>query len=541
MLEQETKGHYDSRQSADKEAAQDARQIRSAYDHDGADKAVQRLQAEVDAVPSAQRQAYGAALLRNLQSESGSSNFLPDVALAFGNAHKESVSEGGFVSNSRIASAVQNEKNPVYAEMYRQFGDRFKSMRNENQNQNFFYGDHSHAPASLNAAGHWLANKLNEKAGPSWGGGVSTDSISERLSEQGQKLEKRNKDRENLGFLAAKPELFDHIAQNDGEISRSDAEAFRNKLLLDTSDEGKRLREKFAKTPKEQERLTNTVGALLDSFDHPANADGADGSVHNDGYDLYGMNPFGGDFMTKESLARGLGYSSSQEAQKRVMQDVKTSVDANPDVQSAGDYSQTAQKRGDGPWQVAEHMLDGQDKHFEKPFEAQKLLTDVVRQSNFWTKDKQGEPKLTADNRNEMLAAIKSAEAKRAEHEGKDENNDLSRWFAGRYPEDMEKKSSGKGDVEQLSDFSNTSLRGAKDGPNAIAARMIHGQEQFFSDPHKAAADLSKAIGVKAGIHNSKNGAEQVTKENIEKVIANIEKTGNQELLDWFKKRYPRN
>jgi hypothetical protein len=139
-----------------------------------------------------------------------------------------------------------------------------------------------------------------------------------------------------------------------------------------------------------------------------------------------------------------------------------------------------------------------------------------------------------------MLGAIKAAEVKRSEKSGAAENNDLSRWFAARYPEAMESKSHARADVDQLSDFSNTRLRGPKDGPRGVASRMIHGQEQFFSDPHKAVADLSKAIGLKAGIHNHKQGAEQVTAKNIDRVIANIEKTGNEELLDWFKRRYPK-
>lgn len=540
MAEQEIKGAYDSRQGAEKEAAHDAKQIRSAFERDGAETAVQRLQAEVDSVPSSQRQAYGAALLKNLQGDGNNASLLPDIALAFGNAHQDRVSQGGYVSRDRIAAAVLNEKNPVYAEMYRQFGDKFKDLRHENQNQSWMYGDHYRAPSFLNDAGHWMGNKLNEKIGAEWGGGVTVAELSRKVSEECAKIGKRNKDRDDLGMLAEKPELFDYIAQNDGQISRSDVQAFREKLLLSTGDEGKHLREKFAKTPAEQERLTRVAGALLDSFDNKANEDGKPGSVHEDGYDLYGWNPLSGDYMTRESLARGLGYSSPQEAQKRVPRDDGMHVDANPDVQAAADFSQSAQRRGDGPWQVSEHMLAAQGKHFEDPSKAQKLLTDVLRQNQFWTRDKQGEPKLMPENRNDMLAAIKAAEVKESEQSGASENNDLSRWFAARYPASLENKSHQKSEVESLSDFSNTRLRGKKDGPRGVSTRMLHGQEEFFSDPHKAVTDLSKAIGVKSGIHNHRKGAEQVTMRNIDRIIDNIEKTGNQELLDWFKKRYPR-
>ncbi|MBA3858300.1 MAG: hypothetical protein C0507_15455 [Cyanobacteria bacterium PR.3.49] len=543
MAEQEIKGAYDARQGAEKEAAHDAKQIRSAFEHDGAELAVLRLQAEVDAVPATQRQAYGAVLLKNLQGDGNNANLLPEIALAFGNAHQDRVSQGGYVSRDCIASAVQNEKNSVYAEMYRQFSDKFKYLRHEKQNQSWVYGDNSMSPAFLNEARHWLGDKLNDKVGADWGSGVSVAELSRKVSEEAAKIGKRNKDREDLGLLAEKPELFDYIAQNDGQISRSDAQAFREKLLLASGDEGLRFRERFGKTASEQERLTRVAGALLDTFENKDNEDGKPGSVLEDGYDFYGWNPLSGDYMTRDSLARGLGYSSPQEAQKRLPHDSrlhKDQVDTNPDVQSANDFSQTAQRRGDGPWQVAEHMLAGQGQYFQEPSQAQKLLTDVLRHNQFWTRDRQGEPKLTPENRNDVLAAVKAAEVKHAEQSGVAENNDLSRWFAARYPELLQSKPHQKGEVEPLLDFSNTRLRGKKDGPRAVASRMIHGQEEFFSDPHKAVSDLSRAIGVRGGIHNNRKGAEQVTSRNIDKIIENIEKTGNQELLDWFKKRYPK-
>lgn len=540
MPEHEIKGAYDSRQGAESEVTHDAKQIRSAFQREGAETAVQRLQAEFDAVPASQRQAYGVALLKNLQGDANNAGLLPQIALAFGNMHRDSVSLNGYISRDRIAGAVQYEKNPVYAEMYRQFADKFKDLRHEKQNQSWVYGDHSLAPAFLNDAGHWFGDKLNDKLGADWGGGVTVAELSSAVSEETAKTGKRNKDRQDLGLLAEKPELFDYIAQNDGQISRADAQTFREKLLLANDDEGKRFRESFGKTAAEQERLKRAAGALLDSFDNKANEDGKSGSVHEDGYDFYGWNPLSGDFMTRESLARGLGYSSPQEAQKRLPRDAGVLADANPDVQAAFDFSQTAQSRGDGPWQVSEHMLAAQGNYFEDPLQAQKMLTDVVRQSEFWVKDKQGVPKLTPENRNEILASIKAAEVKRAEQRGVAENNDLSRWFAARYPESLQSKSHQKVEVEPLSDFSNTRLRGKKDGPRGVASRMIHGQEEFFSDSHKAVSDLSKALGVKSGIHNNRKGAEQVTKKNIDRIIDNIEKTGNQELLDWFKKRYPK-
>ena len=52
-----------------------------------------------------------------------------------------------------------------YAEMYRQFGDKFKDIRHEKQNQSWIYGDHSFAPGIQKDKNHWVGNKLNEKVG----------------------------------------------------------------------------------------------------------------------------------------------------------------------------------------------------------------------------------------------------------------------------------------------------------------------------------------------------------------------------------------
>lgn len=547
-MTEDFRGSYDRKAGADKEASKDASEIRRAYHHDGAEKAVQLMQAEVDAVPAEQRSGYNSALLKVLQGDGRSNaNILPDLSLAFANQHRGDVTENGYVSRNKIASAVRDERNPLYSELYRQFSDNYKQMRHENQDRNLepWYG----APAKLmdNIPGasdvrHWLANKTNDWLGKDHGGGVSAEELNQRVGDTQAKFDKLKSSRKDLGLLATNPELFDAIAKSDGEIHPSDAEDFHHKITLGTDDESKRLRERFGKTPAALEQLEKTTDALLKSFNDPANADGKPGSVHKDGNDLWGAGAlFGtGDHMTRESLARGLGYENADDAKKNLPRDVANFGTPNPDVQSLSSYGNTAQKKGYGPWQVAHRMLDGQQAHFKNPEDAQRMLTQALQSSEVWakTKDQSGVSKINTQNRDAALSAIQATEAKKAADSGQPENNDLSSWFASRYPSNPEGETAAKGDVEAVSDFSNTKLRDSKDGPRAIAGRMLSGQEHHFSDPRKAAADLASAIGVKSGIHNSKKGAEQVTNENIDRVIEKIRASGNEELLDWFKKRY---
>lgn len=536
---EEVSGNYNRKTGAEKEAASDSAAIRTTLAHEGADKAVQRMQAEVDAVPADQRSAYSASLMRRLQGDTeNGTNVLPDLALAFGSAHRADVTVDGVVTRSKIADAAGKESNPVYGALYRQFANKYEQLTHGNL-EGSYWNQAVHAAIGDGTIGPWLKQRLGADIS------VSGEQISSTARGEQQHIEKRNADRRELGLLATKSELFDSIAQNDGAISRSDAERFRDKILLGNDDESKSMRERFGKTPKDMEDLKKTANALIASFDKPANQDNQRGALlvensNSNPSNWWKLGMGQGDYMTRDSLARGLGYENFEEAQKRLPKEVASIPKPNLDVQSVSDYNNTAQRRNDGPWQVAARMLDGQSKFFKSPDEAQKLLTDVMRQPDVWNKDRTGEPKVTAQNRETVLTSIKNAEAKRAEQRGESENSDLSNWFENRYPALPDGQAPVRGEVTALSDFSNTKLRNAKDGPRAIAGRMIRGQEEFFTQPNKATADLAHAIGVKAGIHNNRKGAEQVTNENIDKIVENIKKTGNQELLDWFVKRYPK-
>lgn len=96
--------------------------------------------------------------------------------------------------------------------------------------------------------------------------------------------------------------------------------------------------------------------------------------------------------------------------------------------------------------------------------------------------------------------------------------------------------------VTRLNNFANTKLR-AGEGPQGVANRMLEGQTSLFANApggiEKARRDLATAIGTQTGIHNNRLGAPQVTEQNREQVLKNIEATGNAALRDWFVSRYP--
>lgn len=97
--------------------------------------------------------------------------------------------------------------------------------------------------------------------------------------------------------------------------------------------------------------------------------------------------------------------------------------------------------------------------------------------------------------------------------------------------------------VRRESNFDNTRLNGRNEGPWHVARRMLQGQEEFFRNApggiEKAHRDLTAALGVRAGIHNSRQGANQLTEDNINKVIENINRANNPALRDWLISRYP--
>ncbi len=237
--------------------------------------------------------------------------------------------------------------------------------------------------------------------------------------------------------------------------------------------------------PKEQDRARKTLDALDKAFDSPANQDDKKGAVliENSRGNFSNWLKFGlgqGDYMTRESLAKGMGYTNdkgegdpAKAATKLPTDTAATAPKPIAEVPSVTNYNDTAQARGDGPYQVASRMLGGdQAKYFKNPAEAQSIMTDVLRQPKIWDKDKQGVPKVTAENRDEIVKAIKEREAKIALDGKKPENNDLSNWFASRYPK-IEKPAATPVDMSAVQPDTDrkTGRIGKNEGPIKIAEK----------------------------------------------------------------------
>ena len=131
---------YDSNKGAVKEAAADAVSIRTILEKEGADSAVTRLRSEVDSVPDRDRQAYNTALLKNLQGDGRMPNILPDMALAFGMQNSSSILGSSWnwkwnekvVDGDKLSKVASTESNPVYQELYREMGNKYRSLRSDN-------------------------------------------------------------------------------------------------------------------------------------------------------------------------------------------------------------------------------------------------------------------------------------------------------------------------------------------------------------------------------------------------------------------------
>ncbi len=530
---------YAANAKPDVEAKGDATNIRTVLERDGATAAADRLRQEVDAVPAAQRDAYNAALLKELQGDGRTqANVLPELAIAFGLQNKDNVTdkqfraygdpEGRVVSQDKLNKAIAGEANPVYRELYRQFGDQYKAIKQENAEA--WTGPYGQKVSPLETL-------------------VPARQLQERLDAANTKKVQQTENRNNFGELVTNPKLFDGIAGADGNITKDKVNAFQEKWNA-AGPAGAEFRKQFATTPEAEQRVAKTLETLKNAYDDPKHKGNVPGSVIKDNrmttLGIEAGSSYGN--LTRDSLLKGLGYKDMAEAKARLPLDApaaNAAIKPIAEVNSVTNYSSTAQGYREGPAQVANRMLRGdttqdQTKFFTKPDEAQRMLTDVLKQPDIWKFDQQGKPHVTAENRDQVLAAIKAAEVKKATDSRQPENNELSKWFESRYPKlpTEAAPTPTRGEPTATTDWNHLKLKDKNDGPRAIAGRMLQGQEAFFDDPARAARDLATALGVKAGIHNNRQGAEQVTKDNYDKVIDSIKATNNPQLLAWFQKRY---
>lgn len=525
---------YAANAKPDVEAKGDATNIRTVLERDGATAAADRLRQEVDAVPAAQRDAYNAALLKELQGDGrNKTNVLPELAIAFGLQNKANTIDSNFrwgdsVSQDKINKAIAGEKNPVYQELYRQFGDKYKQIKAENAGQSGFSDTYGQSLSPFETM-------------------VPEKQLRERLQQANDKAVRQTDVRNKFGELVTNPKLFDGIAGPDGNITRDKVTAFQEKWNA-AGETGAAFRRQFAQTPEQERKVNQTVEDLKNAYDDPRHKNNADGAIFKDnrvttlGIEMgsaYGT-------MTRDTLLKGMGYKDMNEAKARLPVDAPaTNAPIKPiaEVNSVTDYNSTAQAKGDGPAQVANRMLRGdrtqdQTRFFTKPEEAQRMLTDVLKQPDIWKFDQQGKPHVTAENRDQVLAAIKAAEAKKAADTRQPENSELSNWFASRYPK-LDSTAPATPDVQPAADFGASKIiRGQ--GSDAISRKLVEGQN--LDDGARRA--LQKVINDKAvtgvDLASARTGTEVINATNLEKVREAVEKANNPQLTAWFNKRYPK-
>jgi len=517
---------YAANAKPEAEAQGDATGIRTTLEKEGATAAADRLRQEVEAVPTEQRDAYNRALLTQLQGDGRTPNVLPELAIAFGLQNKDALFDKQFrsfgdpekriVSPDKINTAIAGEANPVYRELYRQFGDQYKAIKEENSKA--WTGDYAQAISPFETL-------------------VPARQMQERLDAANALKVQQTANRGAFSELATNEKLFKGIAGPDNAIGKDEVEAFQQKWNA-SGEEGRKFRAQFATTPDQERRVGETVEALKKAYDDDKQKNNVPGSIIKDNrvHSLIEMGSAYGT-ITPESLAAGMGYKDLAQARERLPRDTGVTTAApNPEIKPVVDYSSTAQQRGDGPWQVATRMLTGdrtqdQTKFFKNPGEAQRMLTEVLGNKDVWKFDKQGQPHVTGENRDDILQRIQAAEAKRATDSGQPVNSDLSNWFASRYPRELPTPAAAAAadmtNVQPDTDRKSATIRSGE-GPWAIGKRMAEGSQLNAAQIRELQSAIVK------GQYDDRAGV--MTDRSIESIRARLK---DPVLKAWFEKRYP--
>lgn len=523
-----TEGRYDTTKTVKENVDADFKRVKDAYDTGGAaagnDKLLTETQGTALTGASAEQQRqYQEEMARQLKE----AKILPELSVAAVLKNPGDIIKGNVVNEQALGRAQYDAKDPLQAATLRAFGDKYQQLKSEN--------DAAAAQAAAMGGGFPVGDMPVSKAQLERTVADSRAGATEKTALQN----KQTQDKKDLSELVTNPKLFDALADKDGKIYKGSVDEF-NKKFYAPGAEGEQFRAQLGDRAA-QDRAAQTAEALKKKFDEPGNQDDKPGSVLKE--NSAGVLPWNwfnkGDHMTRDSLAKGLGYtkpdgSPDVDAMKaKLPTDVAVQTKPIADVPSVTDYSSTAQGRGDGPYQVAQRMLGGdQAKFFKNPAEAHAIMTDVLRQPKIWDKDKQGVPKVTAGNRDDIVTAIKEREAKLAKDSGKPENNDLSNWFASRYPK-IEKPAAAPVDMSAVQPDTDrkTGRIGRGEGPIKIAENMAAGS------PLDAAAKQALRQAIKPGEYDDKQGP--LTEKSIEAIRKNVLASNNEQLKAWFAKRYP--
>jgi len=483
---------------------------------DGAEAAVTKLRSEVDAMPERDRQAYSTALLKQLQGDSRNPNILPDMAIAFGMQNPSEISRDSskpwvrrqIIDSDKITAAASRESNPIYQELYRELGTKYRSMRSENTANGKIWQADSQA---------WTLGGAN----------VFKDQFTEELRLDRQRTENRR----TMGILAAKPELFKGLSVG-GQISHERVKEFQDQWNQSGA-AGESFRKKYASTPDEQRRIGTALENLRTSFDDERNKYGQRGSLLENNINEFLPNWTGIEWfadygqMTEKSLLDGLGYRSLDEARKRLPADAGGKP--IPEVTSLSNYDNTKLlNRNDGPMGVAKRMLSGQASFFkDEPGGVSKAVADLtaalgVKAGNH---DERAVNQVSQENRDKVIQAIQETG-----------NTRLRDWFVSRYPQDMASVAASAVAAGPLDNASTKVV--AKKGPDEVARNMLSGSGLDAS----ARADLSKVLHKELDVNwkSVRAGTPLITAENLEAARAKIEATKNAKLIEWFETKYPR-
>lgn len=529
-----TEGRYDNKKTVQQNVTEDFTRVKEEFDKNGAQAAYDRLATEtqgaaLNGATAEQQRQYQEAMAKQLKD----AKILPELSVAHVLKNPGDVIKGNAVDETNLGRAQFNAKDPLQSAMLREFGDKYKQMKDQN--------NRDAADAAAMAGGYTYGDSPVTKGQLERTLAESKATATEKTALQA----KQTQDKKDLSELVTNPKLFDALADKEGKIYKGSVDEF-NKKFFAPGTEGEQFRAQFGDKAA-QDRVQTTVEALKKKFDEPGNQDDKPGSVLKE--NSAGVLPWNwfnkGDHMTRDSLAKGLGYTKAdgsgdvEAMNKKLPTDGVVQNKPRADVPSVTDYSSTAQGRGDGPYQVAERMLGGdQAKFFKNPTEARAIMTDVLRQPEIWSQDKQGVAKVTPENRDSIVTAIKEREAKIAKDSGKPENNDLSNWFASRYPKlEAAPKPAGPA-VEATTDYKNSGV--GRQGSWGVTENVTKGQNL----PQEAKAELQKILNnreiTKVNIANAPEGTPVITKENLQAIRDAVEKSKSQALKDWFAKRYPK-
>lgn len=495
-------GKYDAKQTPERNAASDAAAVKTTFENEGAEKAYASLQRELDpkalqasgATPE-QQKAYQEALVKELQA----AKVLPELSIAHGIANKKDLMSGGRLDGDKVYDAQVAAKNPVDRALVTELGNKYNELKGVPLYESTMRGQlDTHAAAAK-----------------------------ERAAEN----QKRTDDRNQLGGLLTHPKAFDAMAGKDGQITEQDAKDFRAKWRQ-PGDAGNKFRESIGgPTPEGQDAVRKLNDKVLAAFNDDRNDDNKKGAVIHDA-----TWPTS-NYMDKASLAKGMGYKDAAEAVTKLPTDTAAKqpikeaplkddkvvvtppvVDGKP--ATALDLSNTALKRGEGPWHVAGQMMAGSE--FKDPAKVRGDLKDAIRTV---FNDKEKAQQITPENLSKVRESV-----------NKSGNEELKSWFEAKYPKTAEKAAAvvappAEAKVEPAKDFGSTKL-GKEEGSYHVARRMAEGQN--LSD--NATKALQKVI---AGGFTDKQGAEQITAANLEQVRERVAQTKDAELVAWFAKRYP--